>query len=413
MKPSVVAGLFASGAAAQSGAWGQCGGIGYTGPTSCVSGYRCVYVNDWYSQCQPGAATTTTSPPASSTSTPPTSTGTAGVRYVGRVNPSTKELSWPGTGISFTFTGTSATIGIASVSGTNSVDLVVDDGDPIVITSFGSSITTPAGLSQGTHTVTLRKRSEALYGSIFLGSVTTDGAFVAGTVPTRQIEIIGDSITVGYGLDGTNPCTNNATVEDNPKTYGALAAAALGADYNVIAWSGKGVVRNVATGSPDTSPLMPELYTRYGANDPDNSYPYPPTWSPDAVVINLGTNDFSYIAWDASGNAYAARPPLNATTYTDGMVAFAQSIRAHYPAAHVFLVGSPMLSDSYPTAADAQKTTQTNALKSAVAQLGANAHFVDWPTQGSDVGCDYHPNAATHAAEAAVLADAIRSALGW
>ncbi|RPA71581.1 glycoside hydrolase/deacetylase [Ascobolus immersus RN42] len=31
--------------------WGQCGGIGYSGPTSCVSGSSCQKINDWYSQC--------------------------------------------------------------------------------------------------------------------------------------------------------------------------------------------------------------------------------------------------------------------------------------------------------------------------------------------------------------------------
>ncbi|KAG9043277.1 hypothetical protein FS837_009822, partial [Tulasnella sp. UAMH 9824] len=31
--------------------WGQCGGIGYTGPTTCESPYTCTYSNDWYSQC--------------------------------------------------------------------------------------------------------------------------------------------------------------------------------------------------------------------------------------------------------------------------------------------------------------------------------------------------------------------------
>lgn len=50
---------------AQSGAWGQCGGIGWTGATSCVSGYVCTYSNNWYSQCIPGTAPTTT--PSSST----------------------------------------------------------------------------------------------------------------------------------------------------------------------------------------------------------------------------------------------------------------------------------------------------------------------------------------------------------
>ncbi|AEO60934.1 glycoside hydrolase family 62 protein [Thermothelomyces thermophilus ATCC 42464] len=31
--------------------YGQCGGQGYTGPTTCESPYTCKYQNDWYSQC--------------------------------------------------------------------------------------------------------------------------------------------------------------------------------------------------------------------------------------------------------------------------------------------------------------------------------------------------------------------------
>jgi len=31
--------------------WGQCGGIGFTGCTTCAAPYSCVYTNDWYSQC--------------------------------------------------------------------------------------------------------------------------------------------------------------------------------------------------------------------------------------------------------------------------------------------------------------------------------------------------------------------------
>lgn len=63
----------------------------FSGSTSCVSGYYCRYQNDWYSQCVPGTATTssaaqptTTSAPSSSavptsspTSTAPVSTPTA------------------------------------------------------------------------------------------------------------------------------------------------------------------------------------------------------------------------------------------------------------------------------------------------------------------------------------------------
>jgi mannan endo-1,4-beta-mannosidase len=31
--------------------WGQCAGIGYTGPTVCASPWKCTYSNPWYSQC--------------------------------------------------------------------------------------------------------------------------------------------------------------------------------------------------------------------------------------------------------------------------------------------------------------------------------------------------------------------------
>jgi len=34
-----------------SALYGQCGGIGWTGPTCCASGSTCKYSNDWYSQC--------------------------------------------------------------------------------------------------------------------------------------------------------------------------------------------------------------------------------------------------------------------------------------------------------------------------------------------------------------------------
>ena len=339
----------------------------------------------------------------------------AQVRYLGRVNPATKELTWPGTGVSFTFEGTSASIGLASITGTNSADLIIDGGEPTVISNVeGSSISTPADLPQGNHSVVLRKRSEANFGSIFLGDISTDGTLTTTTAPSRLIEFIGDSITVGYGLDGTLPCTNTAALEDAPLTYAALAADQLGADYSLVAWSGRGIIRNYVTTTTDTSPIMPELYTRYGANDADDSYPFPSTAIPQAVVINLGTNDFSYIAYDANGNAYAARPPLDADAYTAAMVNFTVgAVQSHYPDAEIFIMSSPLLSDTFPTAEDAQKSTQTAALKEAVAQIGNKAHFVEWPTQGSDVGCDYHPNAATHAAEASVLAQAVGEVLGW
>ena len=171
---------------------------------------------------------------------------------------------------------------------------------------------------------------------------------------------------------------------------------------SIIAWSGKGIVRNYAD---DGQALMPELWTRYGANDADNTYPFPSSAIPQAVVINLGTNDFGYLN---------TRAELNVTAYIAATVSFIKTVETKYPNATFFLMTSPMLSDTYPTDADAQHTTQKNALMSVVGQVGSGrAQVVDWPTQGADVGCDYHPDAATHSAEAGVLAGAIGKALGW
>ncbi|KAH9902641.1 endo-1,4-B-xylanase A [Cubamyces lactineus] len=62
-------------ALAQSQEWGQCGGIGWTGPTTCVAGTVCTVLNPYYSQCLPGSASST---PTSPTSTPITPTSTPG-----------------------------------------------------------------------------------------------------------------------------------------------------------------------------------------------------------------------------------------------------------------------------------------------------------------------------------------------
>ncbi|KAH9944358.1 alpha/beta-hydrolase [Epithele typhae] len=66
----------ASVAAAQSAVYGQCGGIGWSGPTTCVAGSTCSVINAYYSQCLPGAASSSTV--ATSTSTSSGSTPTSG-----------------------------------------------------------------------------------------------------------------------------------------------------------------------------------------------------------------------------------------------------------------------------------------------------------------------------------------------
>lgn len=68
--------LQAIGIYAQAPVYGQCGGIGWTGATSCASGSTCVYSNPYYSQCLPDSNPNPTTTLATTTRTT-TRTGTA------------------------------------------------------------------------------------------------------------------------------------------------------------------------------------------------------------------------------------------------------------------------------------------------------------------------------------------------
>ncbi|EPS40512.1 hypothetical protein H072_5641 [Dactylellina haptotyla CBS 200.50] len=74
--------LHAAGTYAQSPVYGQCGGVNWTGPTTCAAGSTCVYSNPYYSQCIPGGSNTsqtTTLVTTTRTSTTSTTTRTTSV----------------------------------------------------------------------------------------------------------------------------------------------------------------------------------------------------------------------------------------------------------------------------------------------------------------------------------------------
>ncbi|KAG8908999.1 hypothetical protein FRB99_000102 [Tulasnella sp. 403] len=96
MKYSLPLAALAIGTSAQQQGWGQCGGNGWTGPTTCLAGWVCTYNNAWYSQCLPAPITSarptstvrTTSPPAP----PPTSRTTSSSTPVSSSTGSGKEI---------------------------------------------------------------------------------------------------------------------------------------------------------------------------------------------------------------------------------------------------------------------------------------------------------------------------------
>ena len=85
--------VFARGVISQQTGWGQCGGQGWAGTSTCPSGWTCTYSNPWYSQCLPRGSTSSTitsstiaSRPTSTSSTsqlPSTPTGVGKFKWLG------------------------------------------------------------------------------------------------------------------------------------------------------------------------------------------------------------------------------------------------------------------------------------------------------------------------------------------
>ncbi|KAL0951442.1 hypothetical protein HGRIS_008131 [Hohenbuehelia grisea] len=87
--PSVAFFAAAVSVRAQQPLYAQCGGIGWSGGTTCVSGAGCTKLNDYYSQCLPGAAapsSSPTTPSPSTTGSSPAPTGSSVLPFVGGVN---------------------------------------------------------------------------------------------------------------------------------------------------------------------------------------------------------------------------------------------------------------------------------------------------------------------------------------
>jgi lysophospholipase L1-like esterase len=147
-------------------------------------------------------------------------------------------------------------------------------------------------LAPGEHTLQLTKRSEALMTQARLhGLLLEPGAALLQPPPARAlaIELYGDSISAGacnadLGADQYDDLVSH----DGTRSYGALAARALDADYLAIAISGVGI-----SASWDNAERMPALFDRCV---PRVSAPQVPPHAPgqrrpDVVVVNLGQND--------------------------------------------------------------------------------------------------------------------------
>lgn len=243
-------------------------------------------------------------------------------------------------------------------------------------------------------------------GNMKVGTVTLNGLEFTSKLsprkhhncPTRhKLLVIGDSISAAYGVDGASPCSFTAATENVDHSYATIVARQVQADLQVVAWSGRGVVRNYGDANPVSETPMPDYYNRTIATVPVSSSEEDPNyWSPakypaDIVLVMLGTND------------YSTEPHPSDAQFVSGLVTFLRRIIADYPDAkgHIAAMCAPM--QTGPQCANIQKGAQL---------AGVNYVFIDPATQNGGYGCDGHPNAATQQNIADIVAPAVKSMLG-
>jgi lysophospholipase L1-like esterase len=306
-------------------------------------------------------------------------------------------FGWSGTELRARFSGASLSVILAD-TGTSYYDVAVDGGAPVtlLVTGAAQPYALATGLAMGEHDVILKKRTETVTGVTQLFGFM--GTLVATPEPAgRRIEVIGDSITCGFGVLGADQrCPFSPSTEAEPLAWGALASKELGALHMATAVSGIGVIRNFGG---DTTDTMPALYDRAIANDASSSWD-PRGFEPDVIVVELGTNDFEGGKGDP-GAAFQA-------TYT----AFLALLRARHALAHVVAATSPMASTENRARLAAYVA---GAVADRAAAGDANVSWLDIAQQSAadGYGCDWHPSVTTQQKLAAELVAHLKPRMGW
>lgn len=325
-----------------------------------------------------------------------------GIRVVGRTdltNPDEPRFEWSGAAVLARFRGSSISLMLYEEWGTNLYEVFIDDERQQVLETSPGSRTYPlaSGLAQGEHEVLIHRRTEAFFGPTrLLGLDLGDGELLAPPAPLgRRMEVIGDSITAGYGNEGPDEsCPFTAQTENHYLTYAAIAARQLGAELHTIAWSGIGIYRN-NDGSTDET--MVDLYERAIPTDQGSGWDFA-RWIPHVVLINLGTNDFA-------GGA----PPQQ--DFVEAYLAFLERIRQAYPQAQLICGLGPMLSGG-------SLATARSYIQEIVSEAGGTdeqVRMLEFEEQdpADNLGCDWHPGLVTHEKMAQTLTTEVRAIMGW
>jgi lysophospholipase L1-like esterase len=243
--------------------------------------------------------------------------------------------------------------------------------------------------------------SEANNGGIGIKSININSCNEKPIKATEKkklsVEIIGDSITAAYGVEGANQYENFKTTTENfSKSYAYLTAKKLDADYSAVCYSGHGIVSGYSTGEKNAEALVPEVYTRISKNSD-----YPGEWDfennqNDVIVINLGTNDLNYVK---------AEPETRNDEFIQEYANFLTLIRKKNPKSYIICTVGIMGGgdEIYPLIVKAVELVGDEKISS---------YKSNTQNMNDGLGSDWHPSLKTQTYNSYVLSDKICNAIG-
>jgi lysophospholipase L1-like esterase len=317
------------------------------------------------------------------------------MRAVGRVlrHGDSFERQWPGTYFEAEIEGGDTYLKL----GAGEVALKVTvDHDNVTLVKPAPGLYRIEGLKPGRHLVRVDVISESqaettTFGGLY-GVVRTRAR--ATGAHRRQIEFIGDSHTVGYGnTSPTRQCTEAEVwaTTDSSQGVAPLVARHYNADYQVNAISGRGIVRNYNGFPGDTLPqAYPYVLFKHDTFYKDDH------WHPQALVISLGTNDFSTPLHD--GEKWKTRDELRAD-FEKTYVEFLKQLRAKHPGTLIVLWATDM--------ADGEIATEVQRVADKLRATGERK-IMCVPLNGLEFSaCNSHPSLA----DDRKIAEAVRAAI--
>lgn len=304
------------------------------------------------------------------------------------------ELFFKGSEVVATITATNYT----SASARPCIVIVIDDDFENAKTLFLDKATQDVVLISGNtdtleHKIDLYKRSESIDSHIGISSIRTDGVFIQKIENKElKLEFIAASSSTGYGNLGS-PSSSGKTTENSDalKGFAFLTAKALNADVNIFSASGWGCAASRWTTPNNINVTDAYDYVDFSSykNKIEKEKWASGKYVPDIIVVNLGTNDWSYITQGANQAEKDARMSAFQTKY----ISFLKHLHELYPNAQlVVLYGLMNESDIYDAT--------DNIVEMAKIDI---PNLVSIKINGDAMGYNSHPSAASHQAIANTL----------